>query len=142
LTDHRPDEYIALHHKFLLEIIEKLSTDGLIDHSQIFLYGFSQSCSLNFRFAFTYPTVPRGIIAACGGIPGDLETNPVYKPFAAETFYMYGDDDEFYKQEKFQEFDEKLRSRLTHYRSKHYAAKHEITDEMRTDINQFLNQLM
>lgn len=142
LTDHKPDEYVALHHKFLLDVIEKLSTDGLIDPSQIFLYGFSQSCALNFRFAFTYPDIARGIVAACGGIPGDLETNPVYKPFTAETFYLYGDDDEFYTQEKFREFDEKLTSRIQNYRSKHYKAKHEITEDMRTDIKQFLNQLM
>lgn len=138
LTDHNAAESVALHHKFLLDVIERLSSDCLVDRSQIYLYGFSQACALNFRFAFTYPEVVTGIIGVCGGIPGDFETNAAYKPFTAKTFYLYGDDDEFYTQEKFREFDQSLRSRLPNYRSKQYTAKHEITEEMRADITEFL----
>jgi len=141
LTDHKPDESVALHHKFVLDVIDKLAADGVIDNSQIYLYGFSQACALNFRFAFTYPDVLRGIIGVCGGIPGDLETNPIYKPFGAQTFYLFGDDDEFYPQEKFFLFDAKLRDRLANYRSRHYEAKHEITEEMRTDMREFIAEL-
>ena len=138
LSDQRSEEHIRLHHKFVMDVIEKLETDGLIDRGQIFMYGFSQACSLNFRFAFTYPDVLKGIVGVCGGIPGDLETNELCKPFSAETFYLYGDDDEFYTQEQFAGFNSKLESRLPNYRSKHYTAKHEITDEMRLDIGDFL----
>src|SRR5258705_203981 len=81
------------------------------------------------------------LIGVCGGIPGDLDTNPVYKPFAADTFYLYGDDDEFYTQEQFRTFNEKLAAMLPNYRSKHYTAKHEITEEMRDDIKVFLRQI-
>ncbi len=80
----------------------------------------------------------RGIIGVCGGIPGDLETNQIYKPFLAETFYLYGDDDEFYTQEQFANFNEKLCALLPNYHSKHYTAKHEITDEMRFDMMEWL----
>ena len=102
------------------------------------MYGFSQACALNFRFAFTYPDVLKGIVGVCGGIPGDLDTNVAYKPFSAETFYLYGDDDEFYTQEQFAGFNEKLDSLLPNYQSKHYSAKHEVTDEMRADIRDWL----
>lgn len=138
LTDLYAAESVALHHKFVLDVIEKLSNDGLIDASQIFLYGFSQACALNFRFAFTYPDVAAGIVGVCGGIPGDLETNEKYRPFNARTLYLYGDDDEFYTHDKFVGFDEKLRERLPNYRSKQYNAKHEITEEMREEIRSFL----
>ncbi len=138
LTDHKPEESVALHHKFLLDVIETLSADGTIDREQVYLYGFSQACALNFRFAFTNPKAVRGIVGVCGGIPGDLETNPAYKPFAADTLYLYGDDDEFYTQGKFVGFVEKLRERLPNFEAKQYAAKHEITEEMRTDIRKFL----
>ena len=140
LTDHKPGEYIALHHYFVNEVIERLAAKDLIDRNRIFIFGFSQAVALNFRYAFTYPEVLRGVIAVCGAIPGDLETNPSYKPFSAETFYLYGDDDEFYTQEKFKEFDKKLAEKLPNYRSKQYRAKHEITDEMRTDIKNFLEE--
>ncbi|MEQ1645979.1 MAG: hypothetical protein ABL959_21185 [Pyrinomonadaceae bacterium] len=138
LSDQRPEQHIGLHHKFVLDVIDKLDADDIIDRSRIFMYGFSQACALNFRFAFTHTDVLNGIIGVCGGIPGDLETNGIYKPFAAETYYLYGDDDEFYTQEQFAGFNEKLASTLPNYRSKHYAAKHEITEEMRTDIKEFL----
>ena len=141
LTDHKPEEYITLHHYFVNEVIERLAAKNLIDRERIFIFGFSQAVALNFRFAFTYPEVLRGLIGVCGGIPGDLETNPIYKPFSAETFYLYGDDDEFYTPEKFEEFDKKLAEKLPNYRSKQYQAKHEITDEMREDIKQFLIRL-
>ena len=140
LTDHKPEESVALHHKFLLNVINKLSTDGIINPEQVYLYGFSQACALNFRFAFTNPDAMRGIVGVCGGIPGDLETNPVYKAFDANTFYLYGDDDEFYTQEKFTSFEQKLRDRLPNFQSKQYEAKHEITEEMRVGIRNFLTQ--
>lgn len=138
LSDVNSAEYVALHHAFLLNVIDKLNADGLIDKSEIYLYGFSQACALNFRFAFTHPDVAVGVIGVCGGIPGDLDTNENYKPFDARTFYLYGNDDEFYTQEKFAGFDAKLRSTLPNYESKHYVAKHEITQEMRDDISRFL----
>ncbi|MBV9240501.1 MAG: hypothetical protein JO314_00705 [Acidobacteria bacterium] len=138
LSDHKPEDDVRLHHKFVLDVIDRLDTGGLIDRDRIYMYGFSQACALNFRFAFTYPEMLRGIIGVCGGIPGDLETSPIYKPFSADALYLYGDDDEFYTQEQFAKFNEKLASTLPSYRSKHYTAKHEITDEMREDIRTFL----
>lgn len=138
LSDERPEQHVALHHRFVLDVIGRLAGEGVIDRRRIYMYGFSQACALNFRFAFTHPEVLAGIIGLCGGIPGDLDTNEKYRPFAAKTFYLYGDDDEFYTQEQFAGFNEKLASLLPNYRSKHYNAKHEITDEMRVDIGRFL----
>lgn len=138
LTDFKPEESVALHHKFLNDLIAYLGDEGVIDRSEVYLYGFSQACALNFRYAFTFPDALKSIVGVCGGIPGDLETNPVYKPFEAATFYLFGDDDEFYRQEKFEGFDEKLKDRITNYRSTLYKAKHEITEEMRGDIRKFL----
>jgi len=142
LTDHKPEEYVRLHHRFILDVIERLAADGLADRSRVFLFGFSQASALNFRFALTYPEALRAIVAACGGIPGDLEASADYQPFAADTFYIYGDEDEFYSRDKFLEFDGKLKARLPNYRSKCYAAKHEITDEMRCDVKRFLSELV
>jgi predicted esterase len=141
LTDNKPEEFIRLHHKFVIDVIDKLVADGLVDKQRIYMYGFSQACALNFRFAFTYPEVLRGIAGVCGGIPGDLDSNPDYKPFDADTLYLYGDDDEFYTQEKFFGFDAKLKALLPSYRSKHYSAKHEITEAMRQDIRTWLDEI-
>lgn len=138
LSDERPELHIRLHHKFVRDVIGRLRTDHLIDPQRVFLYGFSQACALNFKFAFTYPEALAGIIGVCGGVPGDLETNKIYSAFSADTLYLYGDDDEFYTQEQFAAYDAKLSAMLPNYRSKHFAAKHEITDEMRSEISRFL----
>lgn len=142
LSDHKPEENVRLHHRFILDVIERLEGDEIIDASKVILFGFSQACALNFRFAFTYPELLRGIVGICGGIPGDLDTNQAYKPFTAETFYLYGDDDEFYTQEQFAVFNGKLAAVLPNYRSKDYTAKHEITDEMRKDVRSWLTELI
>jgi len=142
LSDEKPEQHVALHHKFVSDVIDRLDGDGLIDRTRVFLYGFSQACALNFRFAFTYPDVLKGIIGVCGGIPGDLETNKIYRAFPAETLYLYGDDDEFYTQEQFSAFNTKLSARLPNFTSNQYSAKHEITEEMRSDMRSWLNRFI
>ena len=141
LTDYKSEESVALHHEFLRQIIENLASRNLIDRRQIFLYGFSQACALNFRFAFTNPEILRGVLAVCGGIPSDLQTNEKYQPFAAETFYLYGDKDEFYPLEKFQAFERNLKEVLPRFQSKEFSATHEITDEMREDMKKWLEEV-
>ena len=138
LTDHRPEESVTLHQRFVNDLIERLVVDGVADSGNVNLLGFSQACALNFRYAFAFPDVPKSVIGICGGIPSDIDGNPNYQNFKAETLYLFGDDDEFYSEERFRRFDEKLRERLPNYRSKQYPAKHEITEEMRVDMRSFL----
>lgn len=138
LTDHRADESVALHQKFVNDVIGRLAGEGIADRNSVHLFGFSQACALNFRYAFTFPDVLKSIVGVSGGIPGDLDTNPAYRPFNTETFYLYGDEDEFYPSEKFETFDRALKDRLPNYRSKRYNAAHAISDEMRADIASFL----
>ena len=140
LTDYKSEESVALHHAFALRLIQSLAEKNTIDERQIYLFGFSQACALNFRFAFTHPETVRGVIGVCGGIPSDLDANEVYKNLAADVFYLYGDEDEFYALEKFQAFERKLKERLPNFQSKRYAAKHEITDEMREDMKNWLRE--
>src|SRR5437867_12236701 len=75
LTNFHPEESVAVHHRALLEIISWLVDEGIADQHRVFLLGFSQSCALNYRFAFTHPNVLRGVIGICGGVPGHCETN-------------------------------------------------------------------
>lgn len=140
LTDYKSEESIALHQSFALQLIEKLKNENAIDATRIYLFGFSQACALNFRFAFTHPEIVRGVIGICGGIPSDLETNELYKKLNADVLYVYGDADEFYPLEKFKMFDSKLKEILPNFQSKLYRAKHEITDAMRKDMQFWLSE--
>lgn len=140
LTDYKATEYVRLHHNFILKVIEKLAGEKMIDVGKIYLYGFSQACALNFRFAFTYPEAVRGVIGICGGIPSDLETNKNYKPLTAAVLYLYASDDEFYPLEKYKGYAARLENRIPRLQTKQYEAKHEITDKMRDDITGWLKE--
>ncbi len=139
LTDYKSDESVALHHDFALRLIETLKNKKTIDAEKIYLFGFSQACALNFRFALTHPETVRGVLGVCGGIPSDLETNELYKKLNAEVLYLYGDTDEFYPLEKFQSFECRLETVLPNFQAKSYRAKHEITNEMRADMKMWLS---
>src|ERR1051325_866182 len=55
LSNFRSEESVGIHHRALLDLINILSSEGVADQAHVFLLGFSQSCALNYRFAFTHP---------------------------------------------------------------------------------------
>src|SRR3954452_253335 len=55
LTNFHPEDSVAVHHRALLNLIHSLVGEGVADRERVFLLGFSQSCALNYSFAFTYP---------------------------------------------------------------------------------------
>ena len=140
LSSFRPEESVAIHHGALLDIIESLGTEGLVDAQRIFLLGFSQSCALNYRFAFTHPQVLKGVIGICGGLPGDWETSELYQKTGASVFHLAGTRDEFYPPARVEQYEAQLRERAHDVESRSYDAVHEISPAMRTDIREWLKQ--
>src|SRR6266496_2110139 len=138
LTNFRPEESIALHHRTLLELIKTLINEGIADEKRIFLLGFSQSCALNYRYAFTHPESLRGVIGICGGLPGDWETSDKYQTSQSAVFHLAGSRDEFYTPERFSDYGERLRFRAAEVEFKSYDAGHEITSAMREDVRRWL----
>src|SRR5918912_134309 len=96
LTNFRPEDSIALHQRALLSLIDSLVARGVARRERVFLLGFSQSCALNYRFAFTHRDVLRGVVGVCGGLPGDWETSDAYGPARASVLHLAGARDEFY----------------------------------------------
>ena len=109
LTNFHPEESVAIHHKTLLAVIKSLTGEGIADAQRVFLLGFSQSCALNYRFAFTHPEILRGVIGMCGGLPGDLESSELYKPTEASVFHLSGIRDEFYPPDRVAAYQQQLR---------------------------------
>jgi phospholipase/carboxylesterase len=138
LTNYRSDESVALHHRALLDLIDQLNKEGVIDPTRIFLIGFSQSCALNYRFAFTHPDKLKGIIGICGGIPGDWDTSEIYKPTNTAVFHLNGTRDEFYTSDRVKNYEQQLRTRAREVTWKDYDAAHEIIEEMREDVRTWI----
>src|SRR5258707_549772 len=79
-----------------------------------------------------------GVVGICGGIPGDWETNDIYKPTPASVFHLAGTRDEFYPPSRVSDYAEKLQTRAANVAFKTYDAGHEIIPEMRADVGEWL----
>lgn len=139
LTNFHPEDSVAVHHRGVLDMIDALVGEGVADADRIFLLGFSQSCALNYRFAFTHPDVLRGVIGICGGLPGDWESAP-YKQTDAAVFHLTGEHDEFYGPSRVANYAAQLRQRSKNVEFRSYDAAHEISPAMRSDISEWLKQ--
>ena len=140
LTNFKSEESVAVHHRAMLDLIDILTGEGVADPSRIFLLGFSQSCALNYRFAFTHPDHLRGVVGICGGIPGDWETNSAYKQTQFDVFHLAGTRDEFYTPERVKDYERQLKTRARSVKFKSYDAAHDFVPEMRPDVVQWLTQ--
>jgi len=140
LTNFRPEDSVAVHHRALLDLIETLVAEGLAQRERIFLLGFSQSCALNYRFAFTHPDCLRGVVGVCGGLPGDWDSSESYRQTEAAVFHLTGETDEFYPPARVAGYGEQLRMRASAAEVKSYLAGHEITEAMRDDVRAWLNE--
>jgi predicted esterase len=140
LTNFRSEESVAIHHRALLDLITVLSDEGIADPGRVFLLGFSQSCALNYRFAFTHPEQLRGVVGICGGIPGDWETSETYLQANIDVLHLAGTRDEFYPPERVRDYERQLKTRGRSVVFKSYDAAHEFVPEMRPDVVQWLTK--
>lgn len=140
LTNFRPDDSVELHHRAVLDLIDRLVNDLTADSTKVFLLGFSQACALNYRFAFTHPNLLRGVIGMCGGIPGDWETSDKYQKTNAAVFHLAGSRDEFYTPARVQDYERQLGTRASRVTFKSYDAGHDFTQPMRDDVKLWLAQ--
>lgn len=139
LTNFHPEDSVTVHHRGVLEMIDTLLSEGIADAARVFLLGFSQSCALNYRFAFTHPDVLRGVIGISGGLPGDWDTAQ-YKQTGAAVFHLTGARDEFYGPSRVANYTAQLRQRAKDVEFRSYDAGHEISAAMRSDISEWLKQ--
>lgn len=140
LTNFHPEESVMVHHRGLLEMISTLVTEGIADAQRVFLLGFSQSCALNYRFAFSHPDILRGVIGICGGLPGDWEASESYQQTEAAVIHLTGERDEFYTPARVANYETQLRQRATDVEFRRYDAGHEISPPMREDLRDWLQQ--
>lgn len=140
LTNFHAEESVGIHHHALLVLTKTLVDEGVADPKRVFLLGFSQTCALNYRFAFTHPDHFRGVIGICGGLPGDWETGRTYKLTQAAVFHLAGMRDEYYPPARVADHEERLRQRAPSVDLKSYDAAHEFVPAMREDVRAWLGK--
>lgn len=139
LTRYEPEDSIALHHQNVQHVIDEASREYGIDHRRVFLLGFSQSVSLNYRFVFTYPDVIRGVVAICGGIPGDYERRE-YQRTNTDVLHVAADADEFYDLERVKTFEPALKRRAAGVELRIYKGGHAVPLPAVKHIARWLNE--
>jgi phospholipase/carboxylesterase len=138
LSNFKPEESVAMHHQLIREIIETLTSAGVADPSRVFLVGFSQASGANFRFAFTHGDQVRGVVAICGGIPGDWETEGKYQSGVVDVLYIAAERDEYYTPDRMRRNAEALRRRARSVELRFFDAKHEVPRESYAVIDEWL----
>ncbi|MDQ1612187.1 MAG: phospholipase/carboxylesterase [Pyrinomonadaceae bacterium] len=138
LTNFHAEDSVAVHHRALLDLIEQLAGEGVADPSRVFLLGFSQTCALNYRFAFTHAGRLRGVVGICGGLPGDWETGGQYQNTEAAVLHLAGARDEFYPPTRVADYAAQLSRRARDVEFRSYDAAHELTPAMRDDVRAWL----
>jgi phospholipase/carboxylesterase len=137
MMQYKAEETIRLHHQTLSSIIEATAEQYPVDRKAIFLIGFSQSVSLNYRFAFTHPDLVRGIIAVCGGIPGDWDQDK-YKDSDTDVLIIAGETDEFYPLERTRTFKDAISSRARSAEFRDFPVGHVFPRESLPLINDWI----
>jgi len=140
LTNFHSEESVAIHHQALFDLVQALVDERVADSKRVFLLGFSQTCALNYRFAFANPDHFRGVIGICGGLPGDWETSEVYKSTRAAVFHLAGARDEYYPPARVADYEERLRLHAPNVELKSYDAAHEFVPAMRDDVRAWLSK--
>jgi phospholipase/carboxylesterase len=110
ITSRRPAESIRLHHEMVGHVLEEAGRELAIPAQRRVLLGFSQSVSLNYRFAAAHPDSVRGVVAICGALPGDWDdARPT--PFRPAVLHIARTHDEFYPAERTEQYARRLRLR-------------------------------
>ena len=138
LTNFRPEESVALHHRALLDLIDALDRQSVARPESVFLLGFSQTCALNFRFVFTHAGALRGVVGVCGGLPGDWEESTLYQRTRASVLHLGGTRDEFSPPARVADYAARLRARAADVEARSYDAGHEFSPDMRADLRAWL----
>jgi predicted esterase len=139
MMQYKASETISLHHRTLLSIIEDVAASHPLDRNSIFLISFSQSVSLNYRFAFTHPGVVRGLVAVCGGIPGDWDENK-YKNSDTDVLIIAGETDEFYPLERTRTFKDAIARRARSVEFLSFPVGHVFPRESLPVINRWISE--
>jgi predicted esterase len=123
-TTFKLEDSVELHHRTLLSLVRLAVRKYKADRGKVFLLAFSQACSYNYRFVFTYPRLVRGVIAVCGGVPGDWNDNPRYRKARTPVLHIAATRDVWYTREKNLEFRRRLAERAASLDFRFYNSPH------------------
>ena len=139
-TTYKMEDSIKLHHRDLETIIRISVLDYHADPQRVFLLAFSQACAANYRYIFTHPRAIRGAVAVCGGVPGDWDANPHYRPSATHVLHIAARQDEWYSRERNLEYRRQLGQRAATVDFRFYNSAHKFPRQSLPHIRHWIEK--
>ena len=140
-TNRHPASSIRLHHDMVRHVLEEAGGEHGIPIARRILCGFSQPVSLNYRFAATFPDAIRGVVAVCGGLPGDWETRK-YQPVSAAVLHIARRADEYYPAAVTEQYPERLRLRVKDQEFHLMEGGHSMPSKGRAIVEGWLDRIL
>ncbi len=107
-------EDIENHHSFIIHCVDEALEKALVKEKKVYLFGFSQSVSLLFRFAAKHPSYVAGVIAVAGAAPTDWTEDEDSRLATIPVLYVCPIEDQSYSYERMVHF----KSVLNHHTDK------------------------
>ena len=128
--------------KVILEFIEQLKIEHSFDETQVYLVGFSQGAIMSYNVGLTEPMKIKGFAAMSGRIPDEIETKVASKDKLQHlsVFISHGTIDNVLKIENARNAKEYLKKLNIIPTYKEYPEPHTISQEMLTDLIDWLNK--
>lgn len=139
-TTPHADHNIALHHRIVQAVSGKLQEQFGIPARRTVLMGFSQPVGLNYRFLGTHPGEAGGVIALCGGVPKDWESEK-YSHVAAPILHISRSEDEFFPEAVARGFPHRLRAHASNVEFHMLPGKHRFPSKAGSLIRGFLQKI-
>ncbi len=141
ITNRRPSESIRLHREMVAHVLDEVGDDFGIPPGRRLLAGFSQAVALNYRFAATCLEMVRGVIAICGGLPGDWDEG-AYQPVSAAVLHMARRQDEYYPPHVTERYPERLRRRAADVEFHLLEGGHQIPSDGKRLLGPWLGRVL
>lgn len=109
-TRETTDFHIGVHHQMVKGMAEELRARFAAGPDRLLLLGYSQSVGLNYRYIAAHPDDFRGVVALCGGVPGNWD-NPAGGAIDTAVFHLARTEDEFFLAAGAPEVEARLRRR-------------------------------
>lgn len=137
-TSYKMGESIQLHHEGIRRLIRIAVGKHGADARRVFLLAFSQACAYNYRYVFAHPRAIRGVIAVCGGVPGDWNENPRYRKARTHVLHIAATQDEWYSHEQNLGYQRKLAERAASVDFRFYESTHRFPRASIPHIHQWI----
>jgi predicted esterase len=125
----------------VLHVLDEAGSQFDIPPARRLLLGFSQAVALNYRLAATCPEALRGVIAVCGGLPGDWDEGD-YRTVSAAILHLARDQDEYYPSNVSVHYPERLRRRAADVEFHLVGGGHQMPSGGKTLVGPWMERIL